>query len=194
MWQFIVEKFLWEPQKLKWKRTFKIEKKTFKKQFFQMSSSKAYFLQKHLMKLGLARSYIIFWLGHWSNQSLKLCPFNLYMSATYLFLLLESWKFDRDAILVIDLVNKLCVILLGQWIITTVYHKKGCQRFVFCENEHFGVFCPVEKKCISFHFRFWIQRKAKIRLLFINKKFVFISKRFIIFYSLKRTKYSLIFY
>ena len=106
LWYTVVtiycRKFLWEPQKLKWKRTFKIEKKTFKKQFFQMSSSKAYFLQKHLMKLGLARSYIIFWLGHWSNQSLKLCPFNLYMSATYLFLLLESWKFDRDTILVID--------------------------------------------------------------------------------------------
>ena len=47
---------------------------------------------------------------------------------------------------------------------------------------------------ISFCFCFIIQRKAKIRLLFINKKFVFISKRFIIFYSLKRTKYSLIFY
>ena len=53
----------------------------------------------------------------------------------------------------------------------------GCPRF----------FVP-KKKCISFCFRFWIQRKAKIRLLFINKKFVFISKRFIIFYSLKRTK------
>ena len=47
---------------------------------------------------------------------------------------------------------------------------------------------------ISFRFCFIIQRKAKIRLLFINKKFVFISKRFIIFYSLKRTKYLLIFY
>ena len=55
-------------------------------------------------------------------------------------------------------------------------------------------FGPLEKKCILFRFLFWIQRKAKIRLLFINKKFVFISKCFIIFYSLKRTKYSLIFY
>ena len=61
----------------------------------------------------------------------------------------------------------------------------------FCERT-FRFFGPLEKKCISF--RFWIQRKAKICLLFINKKFVFISKRFIIFYSLKRTKYSLIFY
>ena len=34
---------------------------------------------------------------------------------------------------------------------------------------------------ISFRFCFIIQRKAKIRLLFINKKFVFISKHFIMF-------------
>ena len=67
------------------------------------------------MKLGVARSHIIFWLGHWSNQSLKLCSFNLYMSATYLFWQLESWKFDRDTIWVIDstsdLVKKWCEIL-----------------------------------------------------------------------------------
>ena len=44
----------------KWKNTFKIVKKTFEKQFFQMSSSISYFLKKHLMKLGLARSHIFF--------------------------------------------------------------------------------------------------------------------------------------
>ena len=64
---------------------------------------------------------------------------------------------------------------------------------VFCERT-FRFFCPLEKKCVSFRFRFLIQRKVKIRLLFINKKLLFFSKRFIMFYSVKRTKYSLIFY
>ena len=64
----------------------------------------------------------------------------------------------------------------------------------FFLNNHFVFFCPLGKKFISFRFRFWIQRKAKICLFFINKKFVFISKSFIKFYSLNRTKYSLIFH
>ena len=67
----------------------------------------------------------------------------------------------------------------------------GMSIFCFFVNEHF-IFWPLENFFISFRFRFWIKRKAKIRLLFINKKFVFISKRFIMFYSLKRTKYWLI--
>ena len=63
----------------------------------------------------------------------------------------------------------------------------------FCEQT-FCFFGPLEKKFILFRFRFWNQRKAKICLLIINKKFVFILKCFFMFYSLKRTKYSLIFY
>ena len=46
---------------------------------------------------------------------------------------------------------------------------------------------------ISFRFRFLIQRKAKICLLFINKKFVFISKCFIMFYSLREPNIRLYF-
>ena len=73
----------------------------------------------------------------------------------------------------------------------TLHAARDVNVFFLWTNISF--FCwPLEKKYISFRFRFWIQRKAKIRLFFINKKFVFISKCFIMFYSLKRTKYSLL--
>ena len=50
--------------------------------------------------------------------------------------------------------------------------------FFFCERT-FVFFCPLEKKCILFRFRFWIQRKAKIHLLFINTKiFLFLNVLF----------------
>ena len=65
---------------------------------------------------------------------------------------------------------------------------------IIIKKKHFFKARTAANQLILFHFCFIIQRKAKIRLLFINKKFVFISKRFIMFYSLKKTKYSLIFY
>ena len=46
---------------------------------------------------------------------------------------------------------------------------------------------------VSFRFCLIFQRKAKIRLLFSNKKFVFISKCFIMFYSLREPNIRLYF-
>ena len=88
--------------------------------------------------------------------------------------------------------NKCYLTLLeySSWVYST---SLGMSTFRFFVNEHFVFFCPIEIFVISFRFRFWIQRKAKIRLMFINKKFVFISKRFYFPFDQFLTFYTFLF-